>query len=497
MFSDRLVTVVIASCLAWMSSGVQSSDDFEFDEAGTTPQPSSGVKTWLLDPDNELCKLLRCGAAEVCLLQDRYTAVCVSRAEVARSGDKVVPFNKMAAVDLKSFQSMNLSEDDEDDYMDDTDEEDDDEDYYSDTGSEGGETEAEAEDKDSSAEESPMNDAPASPLLDRQPFASSKQCGGCPLSRPVFLCGSDNRTYSSTCRLHFHNCIHSASVAIACKGFCPCNEHKSPRRPKSPLNGKGRSGQRKQDALLRNTIPHGPDRPPLSFLSKHAKTARAKAATHGDSMNKSKKNSIWAPNECGGESLTLMGNRILDWFSVIMADSSKTSRRNKAPRWCKREVAWMLGHLDTDGSGLLERPELYRLQHQDRERCMRPFFDRCDLDRDGLLSAREWCKCFDQSERPCAALRSASLGQGSYIPECDSEGWYRAVQCRAALCWCVDRHGAELPFTRTHGTPDCGTAALTDVTANKKSTKAMLRIDDEDEKEATLLEGSADLPLEI
>ena len=55
--------------------------------------------------------------------------------------------------------------------------------------------------------------------------------------------------------------------------------------------------------------------------------------------------------------------------------------RSAAPRWCKREVAWMLGHLDTDGSGLLERPELYRLQHQDRERCMRPFFDRCDLDR--------------------------------------------------------------------------------------------------------------------
>lgn len=49
-----------------------------------------------------------------------------------------------------------------------------------------------------------------------------RQCPSCPVVRPIFLCGSDNRTYSSLCRLHYHNCIHDAAVRIACKGFCPC-----------------------------------------------------------------------------------------------------------------------------------------------------------------------------------------------------------------------------------------------------------------------------------
>lgn len=40
--------------------------------------------------------------------------------------------------------------------------------------------------------------------------------------KPTFLCGSDNRTYSSPCRLEYHNCIHHTTVRIACKGFCPC-----------------------------------------------------------------------------------------------------------------------------------------------------------------------------------------------------------------------------------------------------------------------------------
>lgn len=40
--------------------------------------------------------------------------------------------------------------------------------------------------------------------------------------KPTFLCGSDNRTYSSLCRLDYHNCIHATAIKVACKGFCPC-----------------------------------------------------------------------------------------------------------------------------------------------------------------------------------------------------------------------------------------------------------------------------------
>lgn len=47
-------------------------------------------------------------------------------------------------------------------------------------------------------------------------------CKACPVVRPTFLCGSDNRTYSSVCRLDYHNCIHATLIRQSCKGFCPC-----------------------------------------------------------------------------------------------------------------------------------------------------------------------------------------------------------------------------------------------------------------------------------
>lgn len=54
------------------------------------------------------------------------------------------------------------------------------------------------------------------------------RCQECPVVKPTFLCGSDNRTYSSPCRLEYHNCIHHTSVRIACKGFCPCKGEDPP-----------------------------------------------------------------------------------------------------------------------------------------------------------------------------------------------------------------------------------------------------------------------------
>jgi len=53
-------------------------------------------------------------------------------------------------------------------------------------------------------------------------FFFCSNCKPCPVAKPTFLCGADNRTYSSLCRLDYHNCIHSTSIRIACKGFCPC-----------------------------------------------------------------------------------------------------------------------------------------------------------------------------------------------------------------------------------------------------------------------------------
>nr|CAD7600660.1 unnamed protein product [Timema genevievae] len=48
------------------------------------------------------------------------------------------------------------------------------------------------------------------------------RCTPCPVVKPTFLCGTDNRTYSSLCRLDYHNCIHQTAIRVSCKGFCPC-----------------------------------------------------------------------------------------------------------------------------------------------------------------------------------------------------------------------------------------------------------------------------------
>ncbi|XP_068225465.1 proteoglycan Cow-like [Palaemon carinicauda] len=207
-------------------------------------------------------------------------------------------------------------------------------------------------------------------------------------------------------------------------------------------------------------------------------------------------NTVWGPNECTQDALEAMGNRMLDWFSVIMADSrSRSNSVSTAPLWCKPEVSWMLGHLDGDHDGRLSVKELYQLEHDDHERCIKPFIDRCDLDRDIFLSSREWCKCFDKSERPCAALRKQSKGLlGGYIPECDSEGYYQATQCHAGagVCWCVDRHGVELPNTRTRNTPNCDVIVSSEEVSN--------HVDDDAEDGDDFLdtvEGSADMPLDI
>lgn len=49
-----------------------------------------------------------------------------------------------------------------------------------------------------------------------------RKCKPCPSSKQSFVCGSDNRTYSSACRLDYHNCVHNSPVKVSCKGFCPC-----------------------------------------------------------------------------------------------------------------------------------------------------------------------------------------------------------------------------------------------------------------------------------
>lgn len=61
---------------------------------------------------------------------------------------------------------------------------------------------------------------------DDSTYESQNPCIPCPVLKPEFVCGSDNHTYSSVCRMEFRNCMHKVSVTVSCKGFCPCKGKK-------------------------------------------------------------------------------------------------------------------------------------------------------------------------------------------------------------------------------------------------------------------------------
>lgn len=231
---------------------------------------------------------------------------------------------------------------------------------------------------------------------------AGSRCVGCGGTRTQFLCGSDNRTYSSLCRLDLHNCVRRPArpVALACRGFCPCVARSSPQQ------------SRTNDVL--------PPEPRCQFIA--------------------------------------LADRLLDWFSVLMKEASAHAPSSLGfPVGCKPEVRWMFQHLDTDGDGRLSADNLYSLRHDDRERCLRPFLASCG---GGGVSRAGWCSCLQRASRPCSALARAVRGRGArggYVPSCTASGWYRPRQCHTALgvCWCVDEHGVERAGTRTRGHIRC------------------------------------------
>lgn len=72
---------------------------------------------------------------------------------------------------------------------------------------------------------------------------------------------------------------------------------------------------------------------------------------------------------------------------------------------CKGEVRWMFQHLDLNSDGRLSLQELYDLEHDQSEVCLKPFLQQCDINRDDNVIPAEWCHCFQRTERPCAAVK--------------------------------------------------------------------------------------------
>ena len=280
------------------------------------------------------------------------------------------------------------------------------------------------------------------PEKESQQYNNSKiiQCPSCPFGKGQIVCGTDNSTYSSMCRMEFHNCIHRTAVGFACFGFCPClrvyekvfiqpkNGGKFPAKGSSPTSGSGHNALKSQyyekDSKFDEKI-----RIKMKKLSTNSVLPKKDTPKHRYQIAKN--------SECSTEQLRSMGLRLLDWFLVVMKEELKHRSKNPSAdptvefkKWkksisnanftklaaksaagnkklitdlpdCEPQVSFMFYHFDTDQDFKLSVKELYYLEHDENEHCLEPYLTQCDEDRNQYLSAYEWCSCFSLKCKFC------------------------------------------------------------------------------------------------
>lgn len=503
-----VVTVISILAITVPAKKVRKFDgDFEFAEEDETKTTKSGEKKrWIHDPLSDLCRPLNCKKKEMCLLENAFTAVCVSKKELQKNGDVVIP--KSMVVNDNRHRTPDKKE--------------------LDNSSEGDET----DDVFYDIEDDPDEDQ-------NEEGKEAVACKPCPVIKPTFLCGSDNRTYSSLCRLDYHNCIHHAGIHVSCKGFCPCKESdihlRKKQRQSERLNSflnKYKNTIEKDSANRQDRYTYIPE--DFKYENKHykyIKYSKYNKENGGAMMDANKRQRLFnealdtkkhgnyldsghyasnpheaVSNDCPPTALQTMGNRLLDWFSVVMADTKRRRQHSKTkahlPVVCKAEVKWMFQHLDLNADSRLTLQELYDLEHDQNEVCIKPFLEQCDTDHDMIISPYEWCRCFDKSDRPCAAVKRRITPEllGVYVPSCDTQGYYKSTQCNSAtgMCWCVDKHGVEFANTRTHDRPNCVMNAAPDkILKPLKSPSSSTDDEDDNDDIEQELEGSADQALDF
>ncbi|KAI8424511.1 hypothetical protein MSG28_002974 [Choristoneura fumiferana] len=366
------------------------SEDLSLEGAARRP------RRYLYDPHSPLCRALVCARREECVLRDAGTALCADRARLLRNGDVVVNANESdGETRVKGDPESDWSRDD---------------DVFYETAPESREP----------GQDRILEGDRAAPESDR-----AGHCVGCgSVPRAQFLCGSDNRTYSSLCRLDLHNCVRRPAppVSLACRGFCPCAAPAPPARVRSRPRARAHSEHRDHDA--RDEHDSITDEPKTVRKLKiiQAQLMFQEWRRRGRRRNRRpsaiRDNAIPArrrPAEGEGCALDKMADRLLDWFSVLMGDAGASPPdRRGFPRDCKPETRWMFAHLDTDNDDLLSSAELYALRHDDRERCLRPFLASCGAageaaegGEDAGVTRAAWCGCLRRAARPCTALARA------------------------------------------------------------------------------------------
>uniref|UniRef100_A0A3P8XMM4 SPARC (osteonectin), cwcv and kazal like domains proteoglycan 3 n=1 Tax=Esox lucius TaxID=8010 RepID=A0A3P8XMM4_ESOLU len=251
-------------------------------------------------------------------------------------------------------------------------------------------------------------------------LSPQSHCERCPVVHPSPVCGTDQRTYPTKCKLDYQACVSGKQISVKCSGQCPCQSVQ----------------------------------PEYSTAEK---------------------------TDCSESDLKEVVGRLRDWFRVLHENGDNKKIKihkplnNKFSQWegpiCKDPIGWMFSRLDTNSDLLLDQSELSRLGLDRKEGCSDTLFTSCDTHSGThsntlLLSSAEWCTCFQKyTDTPCrselTSINKKQAGKkllGQYLPVCDVEGYYQSHQCHSSSgqCWCVDRYGNEVAGSRTHGVADCG-----------------------------------------
>lgn len=96
------------------------------------------VFIYLFFTSGDLCTPLRCKKKELCLLENAYTAVCVSKKEIHKNGDVIISREQFIAEEearKKALEEVLADDEEDEDDDDDIDEDDeDDDDIFYDSG---------------------------------------------------------------------------------------------------------------------------------------------------------------------------------------------------------------------------------------------------------------------------------------------------------------------------------------------------------------------------
>lgn len=107
------------------------------------------------------------------------------------------------------------------------------------------------------------------------------------------------------------------------------------------------------------------------------------------------------------------------------------------------------------------------MENNQKEVCMRLFFNLCDTDVDLYFSKQEWCCCF-QVEVLCDFVQK-EVREGKFLGvimlRCIVEGYFKRMQCNFSIgfCWCADFNGNEIRGIRMFmkkGEFNCGRIIL-------------------------------------